>query len=238
MIEIIPAILSKNYEDLKNKISLVRGFSPLVQIDICDGNFVPSITWPFFARGKDDFDNNDLDKHFLAILNEREGLPFWEDIDFELDLMTKDAILNFDIYSKLGPKRIILHYDSVDNKTELLEFLEGMDSYTRDVFEIGLAFNNNHEIETIEQFLSNIDFVQFMGIDNIGFQGEGFNENILEKIKNLKSKHPDVLVSVDGGVDLGVASLLKEAGADRVVSGSYIFNSDDIISRIEDLQNL
>lgn len=238
MIEIIPAILPKNYEDLKNKISLVRGVMPLVQIDICDGNFVPNLTWPFFAKGKDDFDNNDLDKHFLAILNEREGLPFWEDIDFELDLMTTDAISNFDIYAKLGPKRIIFHYDSVENKTELLEFLEGMDSYTKDVFEIGLAFNNSHNLDTIEQFLSNVDFVQFMGIDNIGFQGESFNEDILEKIKNLKSKHPDVLVSVDGGVDLAVAYLLKEAGVDRVVSGSYIFNSDDIISRIEDLQNL
>lgn len=47
MTEIIPAILPKNYEDLKNKIALVRGIVPLAQIDICDGKFVPNFSWPF-----------------------------------------------------------------------------------------------------------------------------------------------------------------------------------------------
>ncbi|HEV7702571.1 MAG TPA: hypothetical protein VGO63_03990, partial [Candidatus Paceibacterota bacterium] len=70
MAEIIPAILPKNYADLKNKISLVRGFVPLVQVDICDGVFVKSTTWPFFARGDDEsFLENDLDEHFRRILN-------------------------------------------------------------------------------------------------------------------------------------------------------------------------
>ena len=53
MTEIIPAILPKNYEDLKNEIALVRGVVPLVQVDICDGIFVKNKTWPFLG---DDFD--------------------------------------------------------------------------------------------------------------------------------------------------------------------------------------
>ena len=88
MIEIIPAILPKDYEDLKNKIALVRGVAPLVQIDICDGVFVPSKTWPFSTGGADDF-------NFHRILNEEEGMPFWEDIDFELDLLVADAVEEF-----------------------------------------------------------------------------------------------------------------------------------------------
>jgi pentose-5-phosphate-3-epimerase len=68
MAEIIPAILSKNYADLKNKISLVRGIAPIAQIDICDGAFVKSITWPFFGKNDDDtFLDNDLDQHFRRI---------------------------------------------------------------------------------------------------------------------------------------------------------------------------
>ena len=50
MTEIIPAILPKNYEDLKNKIALVRGIIPIVQIDICDGVFVETASWPFSSR--------------------------------------------------------------------------------------------------------------------------------------------------------------------------------------------
>ena len=92
MIEIIPAILPKNYEDLKNKIALVRGIVPVVQIDICDGIFVPSKTWPFSTGGAEDY-------NFHRILNEEEGMPFWEDIDFEFDLMVVDAVKNFDIYT-------------------------------------------------------------------------------------------------------------------------------------------
>ncbi len=80
MAEIIPAVLPKHYEDLKNKIALVRGVVPVVQIDICDGIFVPNITWPFMAKAEsndEEFLDNDFDVHFRRILNEAEGLPFW-----------------------------------------------------------------------------------------------------------------------------------------------------------------
>ena len=134
MIEIIPAILPKNYEDLKNKIALVRGFAHVAQIDICDGVYVKTATWPFLSRAESrdgmDFLENDLDQHFRAILNEQEGLPFWEDIDFELDLMVSNAMENFDVYAKLGPRRIIFHLGAQDVQKDLEEFknfLEGID---------------------------------------------------------------------------------------------------------------
>src|SRR4051812_21204554 len=103
MAEIVPAILEKNYEGLKNKISLVRGVVPIAQVDICDGVFAPNITWPFLSAGEgvgEEFLQNDFDEHFRRILNEDEGMPFWEDIDFELDLMVVNAVENFDTYLK------------------------------------------------------------------------------------------------------------------------------------------
>jgi len=237
--EIIPAVLVKNYDELKNKIALVRGVVSMVQIDICDGIFVSSVTWPFFARStKGVGEDNVLDQHFLNILNEREGMPFWEDIDFELDLMVSDAVENFDIYTKLGPKRIIFHLEAIADRENFQEFLEGIDPYIRDAMEIGVAINPDTDIEEIFSIISCTDFIQFMGISHIGMQGEEFNEDVLEHISILKERFPHVIISVDGGVNLTTGEKLKEVGVDRLVSGSAIFNADDIIGKIEEFREL
>ncbi len=235
MVEIIPAILPKNYEELKNNISLVRGIANLVQVDICDGVFVKNLTWPFLSRagGEDEFLSNDFDVHFRKILNEEEGLPFWEEMDFELDLMVANAVENFDIYTKLGPKRIIFHLEAVGNLEEFQHFLEGIDLYIRDTIDIGVAINSDTPIEKIFPLVSCIDFVQCMGIEKIGFQGQEFDSKCLEQIKSLKEKFPDLIISVDGGVNFNTASMIVEAGATRLVAGSAIFNTDDIIDTIE-----
>lgn len=237
MADIIPAVLPKNYEDLKNKIALVRGIVPVVQVDICDGNYVNSVTWPFFTKtNEDDFLENNLDEHFKAILNEREGLPFWEDIDFELDLMVSDAVENFDIYTKLGPRRIIFHMEAVGDLEEFKNFVEGIDMYVRDSIEIGLAINSDTEISKIFPLVNSVDFVQCMGIEKIGFQGQDFDERVIENIKKLKEKFSDLIISVDGGVSLETAKSLVEAGASRLVVGSAIFNTDDVIGTMEEFK--
>ncbi len=230
MMEIIPAILPKNYEDLKNKIALVRGLVPVAQVDICDGVFVKNVTWPFVGSS--------FDEHFQKILREEEGMPFWEDVDFELDLMVADAVNNFDIYTKLGPRRIIFHLEAVGDLEEFRHFLEGVDMFVRDSIQMGVAINPATSLEQIFPLISHIDFVQCMGIDQIGFQGENFDEKVLEHIKNLKEKFPEVVISVDGGVNLETAPALVSAGASRLVIGSAIFNADDIIGTIERFKNL
>ena len=257
MVEIIPAILPKNYEDLKNKIALVRGIVSTVQVDICDGVFVKNITWPFVFRAKpleifrsrgshpegegrsdEKLQEAQLDDHFRKILNEEEGIPFWQDIDFEIDLMVSDAVENFDIYTKLGPKRIIFHIEAVGNLENFKDFLEGIDNYVRDIMAIGVAISPNTKIEQIFPLISFIDFVQVMGINHEGIQGEDFNEKCLNHIKILREKFPDIIISVDGGVNLETSEEILSAGANRLVAGSAIFNSDDIIGTIESFKNL
>lgn len=235
MHEIIPAILPKNYEDLKNKIALVRGVTKLVQVDICDGIFVKSITWPFFAKatkGEAFFENN-LDQHFTAILNEEEGMPFWEDIDFELDLMVLGAVENFNIYTKLGPKNIIFHIEAVGDLQEFQNFLEGIDMYIRDSIQIGVAINPSTPLEQVFPLIPYLDFIQCMGNDQIGYSGVPLNEQVYEKIKILRKKYSDLPIGVDIGVNETTASLLVEAGATKLVIGSAIFNTDDIIDAVE-----
>lgn len=229
--EIIPAILTNNYEDLKNKIALVRGHVPLVQIDFCDGVFVKNQTWPFTSGGANDI-------YFQRIMREEIGMPFWEDIDFELDLLVSDAIENFDIYTKLGPKKIIFHLEAFENVEEFREALEGFDPYLKDMIEFGIAISPNTDIGILDKFVPFVSFVQFMGIENIGHQGEEFDPKVFENIKKFKNKYPDFIVSVDGGVNLNIAKELKNLGVDRIVSGSAIYSSDDILGKIEDFQNL
>lgn len=234
MIEIIPAILPKNYEDMKNKIALVRGVVPIVQIDICDGVFVNSKTWPFTTGGNDD-------RNLQNILQEREGMPFWEDIDFELDLMVADAVENFDIYTKLGPKRIIFHIEAKEIERDIEEFknfIEGIDVYIRDSIDIGVAINSTTPVEKIFRIVNSVDFVQCMGIEKIGYQAQDFDERVLEQIKALKEKFSDLVISVDGGVTLATAPALVSAGASRLVAGSAIFNTSDIIGTIEEFKEL
>jgi len=239
MVEVIPAILPKDYDDLKDKIAIVRGYASIVQIDICDGIFVKNISWPFYGQASKDVDIMDqsLDQHFLNIINEREGMPFWEDVEFELDLMVSDAITNFDIYTKLGPRRIILHIEAVGNLEEFKHFLEGIDPYIRDSIEIGIAINTTTGTEQIFPLIPSVDFVQLMGIENIGFQGQDFDERVLGQVKILKEKFPDIMISVDGSVNFETAPKLVEAGVERLISGSVIFNSNDIIDTIEQLKN-
>jgi ribulose-phosphate 3-epimerase len=68
-----------------------------------------------------------------------------------------------------------------------------------------------------------------MGIDNIGFQGQKFDARVIDKIRAVKERFPDIKITIDGGVSLENAQTLLDAGADRLVVGSQIFNSDNIV---------
>ena len=231
MSEIIPSILPKDYEDLKNNILLVRGLVPLAQIDLCDGHFVKNSTWPFTEGSINEY-------HFKRILAEEEGLPFWEDIDFELDLLVSDAVSNFDIYSKLGARGIIFHLEAVGDIEEFKNFLEGIDPYVKDSVEFGIALNPSTSLEKIFPLISFVNFVQFMGNDEIGFHGRELDEKVHEKIKSLKEKYPDVKVAVDIGVNEDTAPALISAGADQLIIGSAILRAAAIIGNIEEIKKL
>lgn len=86
--------------------------------------------------------------------------------------------------------------------------------------------------------VNNVDFVQCMGIDKIGFQRQEFDENVTENIKKLREKFTDLIISVDGGVSLETGAMLVEAGVSKLVVGSAIFNTEDIIETIEEFKNL
>ncbi len=229
MIEIIPAVMPKNFEDLKEKVSQVRGSAKTVQVDFCDGEFVKNKTWPYFDRDSQSLAN---------ILEEKEGMPFWEEVDYEFDIMVSNSHKNFDNFLRLGPKRVVFHLEAEGERDSFLEFIESIDVYVRDVVQIGIAINTTTPVEEIFPFINHIDFVQCMGIEHIGRQGEPHDEKVISHIKTIHEKYPDVAISVDGAVNFDTAGALLDAGATRLVVGSAIFDSINIRETIWEFQNL
>lgn len=228
MTEITPAVLAENYSELTEKLSKFVNITKLVQIDICDSKFVPSISWPM--------DRNDQES-VQAILDEEEGMPYWEQLDYEFDLMVINAHKQFDFFSKLGAKRIIFHLEAETEK-DFKEFLESLDPYFKDNIDIGIAINTTTDISKLDPFINCVDFVQCMGIEKIGFQGEPFDERVLKQVKDLRLKYPELKISIDGGVNENTAPLLIKAGANRLVIGSALMQSYDIRETIREFENL
>jgi ribulose-phosphate 3-epimerase len=220
-VEIIPAILPKDFNELEEKIGLVQGFVKTVQIDVCDGQFVPNATWPYRKH----------DETFDKIIHEERGLPAWEKLDFEIDLMINikkpEDIQNWVL---AGASRIIIHVESKGDIAEAIILASPL--------EVGLALDIETPIDVIEQYKDWIKFIQCMGIDHIGFQGQAFDAKVIEKVKSIKARYPELLVSIDGGVSLDTAPLLIAAGADRLVVGSAIFDSENAIDAVQKFKSL
>lgn len=228
MTEVIPALLVEDYNELKEQLSRIINIASIVQIDVCDGKFVDTTTWPM--RGSDPY--------VEAILDEREGLPYWDSLDFEFDLMIANAHEQFEFFVRLGAKRIVFHLEAEANQTKFVEFLEGVDMYTRENISIGVAINTTTPIEKLKTIISNVDFVQCMGIEHIGSQGEPFDDRVLNQIKSLRSTYPELIISIDGSVNEFTAPLLVEAGANRLVVGSALLHSYDVRETMQNLKNL
>lgn len=223
MAEIIPAIMPKSLSDVRAYAARVESLVGMLQIDVMDGRFVPAVDWPYTEDAEAAFQEMaDGDISF-----EKESI-----VSFEVDLMVEHPALHANDWLSAGAKRLIFHIESLDDPDALFEELP------RDGFEIGLALNPDTDNGAVEPYIHNIDFVQCMGIARIGYQGQPFDERVLEKLRAFRAAFPDSVLSVDGGVSLETAPKLILAGADRLVSGSAIWKSNDILGTITKLQSL
>ncbi|MDE2188100.1 MAG: hypothetical protein KGJ35_00020 [Patescibacteria group bacterium] len=224
--QIIPAILPRDFADLSAHLECVKGLVPLVQIDICDGQFTPTASWPYKKH----------DLNFEAITKEDRGLPFWEDIEYEFDLMVnkpEDVVLD---YVSAGASRIVLHTESKGDINVAIEKLLGK-------VDIGLALNIDTPLDILERYKDKIadctiKYIQLMGIDNVGFQGQAFDDKVVSRIKEVKKKYFELAIQIDGGVNLETAPLLRDVGADRLIVGSAIFESDNVAEAIREFENM
>lgn len=239
--EIIPAIMPRDWRDLEEKASLFAGLVDTIQIDIMDGIFVPEKTWPYAAP----------EPSFHELVGKERRLPRFDVLSYEADLMIARPEEQLKGWVESGIRRVIVHVEAVGDMEYFLKIVRhqkhpDIPHESGSGFEFGFAINIDTPIETLNAILDDdrrrpdrsIDFVQFMGISRIGYQGEPFDDRVLPKISDFRRRYGDILISVDGGVSLQSAPKLIAAGASRLAIGSALLKSGDIPGTIERFRKL
>jgi len=213
---IVPAILPTTAEDLSGKLSRLHGISTDVQIDIVDGRYVSPATWPYTSAAlkNDGLPESDAFAHLGAFR-------------FEVDLMVQNPEEVVGSWIRAGASRITIHAETTKNLAQLVDDFDtkyGHDKdFTPDLLAFGLSLNINTPTTLIEPYLDRADYVQFMGITEIGKQGQEFNAGVVAKIASFHKRYPEMCIQVDGGVSLTTAPELIGAGVSRLVVGSALW---------------
>ncbi len=204
MLEIIPAILTLNKNELEEKISLLSDVSDIVkrvQIDIVDGKFAKNKTIEPDVIGELDVDQL---------------------VDFHL--MTKEPVDWVERCARGMSDRIIGHIEMMSSQVKFVGRVQELG------FKVGLAVDIDTSLSEIDPvILRDLDVVLIMSVKG-GFGGQKFNELALEKIKKLDEmrvydKTP-FRICVDGGINEENISKVRAAGADEVVIGAYFFKEN------------
>jgi len=226
--KIIPAILPKRYYDIEKAVAVVEGAASTVQIDFVDGFLAPNRTWWF----------NRKDEEILGEFEREErGLPNWENINYEFDLMVRDPLQHIDTFVMLGPSKIIFHLESFKQE-EMLEYFQTLPEIVRSTIQFGIAIGIGTPPEDIAPYLPYVTTIQCMGIAAIGYQGQTFDDRVLEQIQKVKSLYPDKVIAVDGAVSTANIADLTSAGATQFIVGSSIFQNADPHGTIRMLKHL
>lgn len=221
--------MPNSYRDIEKKVQDVLSSVSTIQLDLMDGHYTSSSTWPF-----NDFGG----QNWQDIVSEVHGMPFWESLEYELDLMINDIPKYWKELVLIGPKRVIFHFPTGQTKIdELKDFIKNLDTYYKYEIELGIAYENSTNPKDILDIKDDIKFVQCMGIDHVGVQGANFDQTVFERILWVKENLPDYPISVDGGVNTNTIKSLADAGVTRFVAGSAIFNNEYPATAIINLEN-
>jgi ribulose-phosphate 3-epimerase len=215
-VEIVPAVLPKNFKDLREHLERIRGASvKCVQVDIIDGVFAHNRTWPY--RDED---------MFAKIVKEEHGLPLWDEFDFEFDLMVQAPFERMMEFVNAGASRILVHAESTDALHAVQKLVDMREESGALPLKVGVAIALSEQPDALEPFEAQFDYVQVMGIAKVGFQGQPFDVRALHLLP----------LQIDGGVTLQNAHQLAKAGATGLIAGSAIFKASDSIAAIRELQ--
>ena len=208
--KLIPTINEESFEEIKRKIEIITPFTDWIQIDVCNNTFAPRMTWN----------------------NPQDLLTIDTNLNIEIHLMIENPENVLDEWYKIPQiKRVIIHYEATDNVEKNIEIAQ---KYGK---ELGLAIGPETSWELLTKYFDRINFIQLLAV-NPGLAGQEFNLRILDKIKTLKENKNNVIIEIDGGVNLNVAKLVKEAGANIINSSSFIFKNPDIPNIIKQLKEV
>lgn len=215
--------MPKSFHDIGEHAERVSAYVDYIQLDLMDGQFVEAKSWPFFPKDQ---------QSVKELIDGEIRLPFSDKVKYEFDLMVRGPEADLRKFVKLGASRLIIHANSIDDREVFEREIEKVG------VEWGIAFLATDNLESWKEVVLKADFVQLMGIENIGYQGQAFDPRVLDQVRHIREMKPDAIISIDGGVNLETARELANAGANRLVSGSGIFGANAPEVAIEDFKRV
>lgn len=208
-IKIAPSILSANFGKLNEEIDSLEGYCEWIHIDVMDGHFVSNITiGPAVVKYID--------------------TPLFKDCH----LMIENPEKYVADFAQAGVNSITVHFEVFKNANAVIEIISQIRSLG---CRAAISVKPKTKIEVLEPFLDLVDMVLVMSVEP-GFGGQKFMMNVLPKIKWVRERRPWMDIEVDGGIDAETGHLAKEAGANILVSGNYIFSAQDRAEAIKSLR--
>jgi ribulose-phosphate 3-epimerase len=213
MVQIAPSILSADFSRLGDEVREVEeAGADLIHCDVMDGHFVPNLTLgPMILEGVKRSCGLPLDIHLMV-----ENIPFF-----------------VELFAPLKPRYISFHLEEEKHAHRVIQQIreKGISP--------AVALNPATPLEPLRWILPEVDMVLIMSV-NPGFGGQKFIPFTLEKVQKLREiaqrLNPNLIIEVDGGVNGETAPLLRKAGVDILVAGSYIFGNSDYRRAIEVLK--
>ena len=203
---VAPSILSADFANLERDMNVIRDAgAPWAHVDIMDGHFVPNITIG------------------IPVV---KALRRVSDLTLDVHLMITEPGRYAEAFCKAGADFLTVHLEA-DTPERILQTL--IDIRAMGV-KAGISVKPGTPAEALEPYLTFCDMILIMTVEP-GFGGQKFREDMMDKLRYLRSRldmcNPGCLLEVDGGVDTRTAPICKAAGANVLVSGSAFFKAAD-----------
>tara|TARA_B110000285_G_C15127717_1_gene621363 strand:+ start:280 stop:930 length:651 start_codon:yes stop_codon:yes gene_type:complete len=212
---IAPSVLSCDFANMQRDIEMINDSSAdWFHVDVMDGVFVPNISFGFPVLKA-------IKKHAKKT------------IDVHLMIVNPDQYI--EEFAKSGADVITVHYEACPHLHRTIQLIHSFG------LKAGVALNPHTDVSVLNSVIKDIDLVLIMSV-NPGFGGQKFIENAIEKVKDAKGliekSESKAVIEVDGGVNLETGSRLVKAGAQVLVAGSFVFNSESPSKTITSLKEM